>query len=110
MKPVERRHIHGTEQNGACVHAQTMVYPQMHRFIMHPCASGGTARAGCGEFASATSMLRFESFFTQRKVVVTFTFEVRPLPSKSSNWAHSNWISGLPRRTAHACHAAYGTC
>ena len=57
-----------------------MVYPQMHRFILHPCASGGAHSVSCGEFSAATSILRFESFFTQKKVVVSFTFEVRSLP------------------------------
>jgi hypothetical protein len=56
--------------------AQTLVYPEMHRFILHPCVSGGTQRAGCGAFFASTAVLRFESFFTQKKVVVSFTFEV----------------------------------
>ena len=66
--------LRGCVAGAAC--AQTLVYPQMHRFILHPCVSGGTQRAGCGAFFASTAVLRFESFFTQKKVVVSFTFEV----------------------------------
>ena len=56
---------------------QDQLYPEMKRFILHPCVSGGAQRAGCGDFFSSTAILRYESFFTQKKVVVSFTFEVR---------------------------------
>ena len=72
---------------------QDLLYPEMKRFILHPCVSGSTQRAGCGEFFSSTAILRYESFFTQKKVVVSFTFEVRrapKLPVSPSPPAHTD--------------------
>lgn len=61
---------------------QDLEWPQMHRLMLHPCVSGGSAPAGCGEFFSATSILRFQSFFTQKRVVASYTFEVRPVTTR----------------------------
>ena len=48
----------------------------MHRMLLHPCVSQDAGAIGCGEFFSATSILRFQSFFTQKRVVASYTFEV----------------------------------
>ena len=52
----------------------------MHRMLLHPCVSQDAASIGCGEFFSATSILRFQSFFTQKRVVASYTFEVSAPP------------------------------
>ena len=51
----------------------------MHRMLLHPCVSQDAGAIGCGEFFSATSILRFQSFFTQKRVVASYTFEVSPI-------------------------------
>ena len=55
---------------------QDLEYPQMHRLMLHPCVSHEGQSSSCGEFFSATSILRFQSFFTQKRVVASYTFEV----------------------------------
>ena len=69
--------LYGADRPGCTM--QDQLYPEMKRFILHPCVSGSAQRAGCGDFFASTAILRYESFFTQRKVVVSFTFEVRAL-------------------------------
>ena len=51
----------------------------MHRLMLHPCVSDDERSIGCGDFFSATSILRFQSFFTQKRVVASYTFEVAHL-------------------------------
>ena len=58
------------------VRLQNSSYPQIHSHILHPCVSGNQQSTGCGGFFAATSILRFDSFFTQKRVVVSLTFEV----------------------------------
>ncbi len=55
---------------------QNATYPQIHSHILHPCVSGSQQSIDCGGFFAATSILRFDSFFTQKRVVVSLTFEV----------------------------------
>lgn len=55
---------------------QDLEYPQMHRLMLHPCVSHEDQSLSCGEFFSATSIMRFQSFFTQKRVVASYTFEV----------------------------------
>ncbi len=55
---------------------QDLEYPQVHRLMLHPCVSNDERSINCGEFFSATSILRFQSFFTQKRVVASYTFEV----------------------------------
>ena len=55
---------------------QDLEYPQVHRLMLHPCVSNDERSINCGDFFSATSILRFQSFFTQKRVVASYTFEV----------------------------------
>lgn len=60
---------------------QNVSYPQIQSHILHPCVSGSQQAPACGDFFAATSILRFDSFFTQKRVVVSLTFEVRCQPA-----------------------------
>ena len=77
----------------------------MHRLMLHPCVSNDERNINCGEFFSATSILRFQSFFTQKRVVASYTFEVSLLFSTADIRAHTLphleiWARG-PRQTHH---------
>lgn len=61
----------------------------MHRLMLHPCVSNDERSIGCGDFFSTTSILRFQSFFTQKRVVASYTFEVKLRPGISCSCALS---------------------
>ena len=79
---------HGLIRRVCCL--QDLEYPQMHRLMLHPCVSNEERSIDCGNFFSTTSILRFQSFFTQKRVVASYTFEVRRRPSISCYWAPSH--------------------
>jgi hypothetical protein len=62
---------------GLCCSLQNASFPQIHSHILHPCVSSSQQQPLCGDFFAATSILRFDSFFTQKLVVVSLTIEVR---------------------------------
>ena len=61
---------------GLCCSLQNASFPQIHSHILHPCVSSSQQQPLCGDFFAATSILRFDSFFTQKLVVVSLTIEV----------------------------------
>ena len=68
--------IKGAASLTCVVHVQDLEYPQMHRLMLHPCVSSEERSINCGQYLSATAILRFQSFFTQKRVVASYTFEV----------------------------------
>ena len=56
---------------------QTMIYPQLYRYILHPCVSWPGNPDMCGGLHTATGDLRFDSFLTQEDVVIMLIYEVR---------------------------------
>ena len=74
---------------GACAAAfqqlvllvQTLIYPQLYRYILHPCVSWPDNPDMCGGLHTATGDLRFDSFLTQDDVVIMLIYEVSALPS-----------------------------
>ncbi|CAL5218412.1 g88 [Coccomyxa viridis] len=71
-------HGNGQLQDGRWMVREDLEYPQVHRLMLHPCVSNDERSINCGDFFSATSILRFQSFFTQKRVVASYTFEVHP--------------------------------
>ena len=60
---------------------QTLIYPQLYRYILHPCVSWPDNPDMCGGLHTATGDLRFDSFLTQDDVVIMLIYEVSALPS-----------------------------
>lgn len=56
--------------------AQRLIYPQLYRYILHPCVSWPGNPNMCGGLDTATGTLRFDSFLTQEKVVIMLIYEV----------------------------------
>ena len=56
---------------------QTLIYPQLYRYILHPCVSWPGNPNMCGGLHTATGDLRFDSFLTQEDVVIMLIYEVR---------------------------------
>ena len=57
---------------------QTLIYPQLYRYILHPCVSWPDNPDMCGGLHTATGDLRFDSFLTQDDVVIMLIYEVSP--------------------------------
>lgn len=55
---------------------QELVYPQLYRYILHPCVSWPGTPNMCGGLHSATGDLQFDSFLTQEDVVIMLIYEV----------------------------------
>ena len=55
---------------------QELIYPQLYRYILHPCVSWPGLPNMCGGLHTATGCLRFDSFLTQRNVVIMLIYEV----------------------------------
>jgi hypothetical protein len=58
---------------------QEQIYPQLYRYILHPCVSWPGNPNMCGNLHTATGCLRFDSFLTQDNVVIMLIYEVRSL-------------------------------
>lgn len=56
--------------------AQELIYPQLYRYILHPCVSWPGMSGMCGGLHTATGDLRFDSFLTQENVVIMLIYEV----------------------------------
>lgn len=56
--------------------AQELIYPQLYRYILHPCVSWPGLSGMCGGLHTATGDLRFDSFLTQENVVIMLIYEV----------------------------------
>ena len=56
--------------------AQELIYPQLYRYILHPCVSWPGLSGMCGGLHTATGDLRFDSFLTQDNVVIMLIYEV----------------------------------
>lgn len=55
---------------------QTLIYPQLYRYILHPCVSWPGNPNMCGGLHTATGVLRFDSFLTQEDIVIMLIYEV----------------------------------
>lgn len=55
---------------------QELIYPQLYRYILHPCVSWPGNPDMCGGLHTATGDLRFDSFLTQEDVVIMLIYEV----------------------------------
>ena len=55
---------------------QELIYPQLYRYILHPCVSWPGIPNMCGGLHTATGTLRFDSFLTQENVVIMLIYEV----------------------------------
>ena len=55
---------------------QEQIYPQLYRYILHPCVSWPGLPNMCGGLHAATGCLRFDSFLTQDNVVIMLIYEV----------------------------------
>jgi hypothetical protein len=55
---------------------QELIYPQLYRYILHPCVSWPGQPNMCGGLHTATGCLRFDSFLTQKNVVIMLIYEV----------------------------------
>ena len=55
---------------------QDLIYPQLYRYILHPCVSWPGNPNMCGGLHTATGDLRFDSFLTQEDVVIMLIYEV----------------------------------
>lgn len=55
---------------------QELIYPQLYRYILHPCVSWPGNPNMCGGLHTATGDLRFDSFLTQEDVVIMLIYEV----------------------------------
>lgn len=56
---------------------QDIEYPQIYRYILHPCVSWPGSPNMCGGLHSAAGNLRFDSFLTAENVVLMLIYEVR---------------------------------
>ena len=66
--------------------AQDIEYPQIYRYILHPCVSWPGSPNMCGGLHTAAGNLRFDSYLTAENVVLMLIYEVRsPLASQSSS-------------------------
>ena len=55
---------------------QDIEYPQIYRYILHPCVSWPGSPNMCGGLHSAAGNLRFDSFLTAENVVLMLIYEV----------------------------------
>jgi hypothetical protein len=71
-------HAPGSSLKRSCLGAlQDAQYPQLHRYILHPCVSWPGEHNACGGLHAASAVLRFESYLSMRKVVLLLVYEVR---------------------------------
>ena len=81
---------------------QTLIYPQLYRYILHPCVSWPGNPNMCGGLHTATGDLRFDSFLTQDDVVIMLIYEVSPLsfclltPQAPAEESHEGAVQGNP--------------
>ena len=53
-------------------------FPQLYRYILHPCVTWyhGSKIHSCGGFHTASSVLRWQSYLSQKNVVIMLMYEV----------------------------------
>ncbi|CAL8463815.1 g3349 [Coccomyxa elongata] len=95
-------HKNGHIADGRWQATETQIYPQLYRYILHPCVSWPGMPNMCGGLQTATGTLRFDSFLTQENVVIMLIYEVFPKCGDGVNFVVTlTPVDGGPVQTLH---------